>query len=104
MTAHPSPIQSWNLILPCVLSASKSGATSPIRRLIASTPCVANREQMLRAANVDGAARERERRVNRFADAVRPQHFVRRPVLDDECIPVLARLEQSIAERHQRRG
>src|SRR5579864_8803800 len=28
-TAHESPIQSWNLIGPSVVSASKSGATSP---------------------------------------------------------------------------
>src|SRR6476646_7525337 len=34
-TAHESPIQSWNLMRPSVVSASKSGATSPIRRLIA---------------------------------------------------------------------
>ena len=29
-TAHESPIQSWNLIGPSVVSASKSGAVSPI--------------------------------------------------------------------------
>src|SRR5688572_9667514 len=29
-TAHESPIQSWKLILPSVVSASKSGAVSPI--------------------------------------------------------------------------
>src|SRR6187455_544510 len=28
-TAHESPIQSWKLIGPCVVSASKSGAVSP---------------------------------------------------------------------------
>ena len=28
-SAHESPIQSWNLILPSVVSASKSGAVSP---------------------------------------------------------------------------
>src|SRR6266700_3489560 len=28
-TAHESPIQSWKLILPSVVSASKSGAVSP---------------------------------------------------------------------------
>src|SRR3954451_12728976 len=28
-TAHESPIQSWNLILPSVVSAVKSGAVSP---------------------------------------------------------------------------
>ena len=29
-TAHESPIQSWKLIVPSVVSASKSGAVSPI--------------------------------------------------------------------------
>ncbi len=29
-TAHESPIQSWKLILPSVVSASKSGAVSPM--------------------------------------------------------------------------
>src|SRR5947208_7612764 len=29
-SAQPLPIQSWNLILPSVVSASKSGATAPI--------------------------------------------------------------------------
>src|SRR6185437_7118672 len=33
-TAQWSPIQSWNLILPCVVSAVKSGATSPMRTAI----------------------------------------------------------------------
>src|SRR5213078_1031014 len=31
-TAHESPIQSWKLIVPSVVSASKSGAVSPIVR------------------------------------------------------------------------
>src|SRR3954468_10318029 len=31
-TAQPSPIHSWNLIVPCVVSAVKSGATSLMRR------------------------------------------------------------------------
>ena len=31
-TAQESPIQSWNLSFPSVVSASKSGAMSPIRR------------------------------------------------------------------------
>src|SRR5215211_9378223 len=34
-TAHESPIQSWKLIVPSVVSASKSGAVSPIFRPIA---------------------------------------------------------------------
>ena len=29
-TAQPSPIQSWKLIAPSVVSASKSGAVSPM--------------------------------------------------------------------------
>src|SRR3977135_2920582 len=29
--AHPFPIHSWNLIFPCVVSAVKSGASSPKR-------------------------------------------------------------------------
>ena len=33
-TAHELPIQSWNLMLPCVVSASKSGAVSPILSVI----------------------------------------------------------------------
>ena len=33
-TAHESPIQSWKLIGPSVVSASKSGAVSPMVRLI----------------------------------------------------------------------
>jgi hypothetical protein len=33
-TAHESPIQSWNEIFPSVVSASKSGAVSPIVRVI----------------------------------------------------------------------
>ena len=33
-TAHESPIQSWKLIGPSVVSASKSGAVSPIVKLI----------------------------------------------------------------------
>src|SRR5574339_61393 len=35
-TAQESPIHSWNLMRPCVVSASKSGAVSPIRRVIES--------------------------------------------------------------------
>src|SRR5919199_3507471 len=35
-TAHESPIQSWKWIFPSVVSASKSGAVSPICRLIRS--------------------------------------------------------------------
>ena len=33
-TAHESPIHSWKLIVPSVVSASKSGAVSPICKLI----------------------------------------------------------------------
>ena len=33
-TAHESPIQSWKLIRPSVVSAWKSGARSPIVRVI----------------------------------------------------------------------
>src|SRR5262249_46608697 len=33
-TAHESPIQSWNMIRPSVVSASKSGAVSPILSVI----------------------------------------------------------------------
>ena len=42
-TAHESPIQSWNRIVPSVVSASKSGAVSPIFSVIpaASVACVA---------------------------------------------------------------
>src|SRR3954470_24837215 len=36
-TAQESPIQSWNLIGPSVVSASKSGAVSPIARPMASS-------------------------------------------------------------------
>ncbi len=35
-TAHPSPIQSWKWIVPCVVSAVKSGATSLMRSDIVS--------------------------------------------------------------------
>ena len=35
-TAHESPIQSWKLIGPSVVCASKSGAVSPIDTLIAA--------------------------------------------------------------------
>lgn len=31
---HESPIQSWNLMCPSVVSASKSGATLPRRRVV----------------------------------------------------------------------
>src|SRR5208337_2307073 len=34
--AHPSPIHSWKWIVPCVVSAVKSGAVSLIRRDIAA--------------------------------------------------------------------
>ena len=37
-TAQPSPIQSWNRIGPSVVSASKSGASSPMRRVICLSP------------------------------------------------------------------
>src|SRR6266498_2973495 len=37
-TAHESPIQSWNRILPSVVSASKSGAVSPICSAIPCPP------------------------------------------------------------------
>src|SRR5207302_2910594 len=37
-TAHESPIQSWNLIRPSVVSASKSGAVSPICNPIVMLP------------------------------------------------------------------
>jgi hypothetical protein len=33
--AHPSPIHSWNRIVPSVVSAVKSGASSPMRNGIA---------------------------------------------------------------------
>ena len=36
-TAHESPIQSWKLIGPSVVSAWKSGAVSPILRLMPSS-------------------------------------------------------------------
>ena len=36
-TAHESPIQSWNEIRPSVVSASKSGAVSPIVSVIPSS-------------------------------------------------------------------
>ena len=36
-TAHESPIQSWKLIGPSVVSASKSGAVSPRCKLIESS-------------------------------------------------------------------
>ena len=35
-TAQESPIQSWKLIAPSVVSAVKSGAVSPIVKLIVS--------------------------------------------------------------------
>src|SRR5262245_41912090 len=37
-TAHESPIQSWKLIWPSVVSASKSGAVSPMSKPIPSVP------------------------------------------------------------------
>src|SRR5947207_9636132 len=37
-TAHESPIQSWNLMRPSVVSASKSGAVSPIFSAIGDAP------------------------------------------------------------------
>src|SRR5690349_23726471 len=37
-TAHESPIQSWKRIVPSVVCASKSGAVSPICRLISLLP------------------------------------------------------------------
>src|SRR6266540_228241 len=37
-TAHESPSQSWNLILPWVVSASKSGAFSPILNAMTGLP------------------------------------------------------------------
>src|SRR5688572_5590079 len=39
ITAHELPIQSWNLMRPSVVSASKLGATSPMRRLMCAS-CV----------------------------------------------------------------
>src|SRR4051794_40518723 len=39
-TAHESPIQSWKRILPSVVSASKSGAMSPICNAILCPPCL----------------------------------------------------------------
>src|SRR5205809_7407255 len=39
-TAHESPIQSWKRIRPSVVSASKSGAVSPICRAIVWPPSV----------------------------------------------------------------
>ncbi len=36
-TAQPSPIQSWKRIRPSVVSASKSGAVSLMRRLMGSS-------------------------------------------------------------------
>src|SRR5258705_1109563 len=37
-TAHESPIHSWKRIFPAVVSASKSGAVSPIERAIRASP------------------------------------------------------------------
>src|SRR3954451_11918134 len=37
-TAHESPIQSWNLMRPSVVSASKSGAVSPSCKAISLSP------------------------------------------------------------------
>ena len=42
-TAHESPIQSWKRILPSVVSASKSGAVSPICRAICRPPGLTSR-------------------------------------------------------------
>ncbi len=38
MIAQLFPIQSWNLILPSVVSASKSGAVSPMRNPMSAPP------------------------------------------------------------------
>src|SRR3954470_12930112 len=42
-TTHESPIQSWNRIVPSVVSASKSGAVSPICKLISASLCLKSR-------------------------------------------------------------
>src|SRR6202007_2568139 len=42
-TAHESPIQSWKLIRPSVVSASKSGASAPKRNDISAPPVVLKR-------------------------------------------------------------
>jgi hypothetical protein len=43
-TAHPSPIHSWNRILPSVVSASKSGAVSLIAKDIIASVLTAKKE------------------------------------------------------------
>src|SRR5262252_1003641 len=44
-SAQLLPIQSWNLILPSVVSASKSGATAPIRSAIVLPHAVKAKDQ-----------------------------------------------------------
>src|SRR6185436_17081137 len=54
-TAHLSPIQSWNLMRPSVVSASKSGAVSPSERAI----------EILRRSGMEICGRYRRRKVDR---------------------------------------
>src|SRR5690349_25072800 len=72
-TAQESPIQSWNLILPCVVSASKSGAVSLMAKPI-SAPLLAGTVLVARAVSV----KARRHQLRDFAQMVPPvRHLLR---------------------------
>src|SRR6266853_5163525 len=65
--AHLSPIQSWKRIFPSVVSAVKSGASSPMRTAILTSVLVAGRHVRTPGLRVSGA----ELRIREFPSKVR---------------------------------
>ena len=58
-TAHESPIHSWNLIGPSVVSASKSGAVSPMLKPMVRSSLWMQTSRHLRPAVAAMSARRR---------------------------------------------
>src|SRR5262245_24461354 len=76
-------------------SGTRSGA--PRQWCWESSFACSDREQVLRAANVDSAAGERKGSVDGLADRIRPQHLVSWARLDRERISIFTRREKNVA-------
>src|SRR3954467_13764824 len=100
-TPHESPSQSWNLIRPSVVSASKSGAVSPIVNAMPSSLPVVELGQsrsIFSAYSVRGNVLARLDGPVRVAAPLRPRPRVEAAVSDSRALHD----EQGVARRHAR--
>src|SRR5688572_13046911 len=92
------------------MCASTPGSVSAsFTRRVRSTSCsgtlgLSYREEVRGSTNEDRPARKGERCPHRLADGVRAQHLVFRSGLDEKRVAVVARLQDVVAERDQRRA